>query len=50
MNSLREEVERLRAPSLMVAEVTDVVGNNRALIKIPNGNKFFVTISSNVKR
>lgn len=50
MNSLREEVERLRAPSLMVAEVTDVVGNNRALIKIPNGNKFFVTISSNVKK
>jgi len=49
LNSLREEVERLRAPSLMVAEVTDIVGNNRALIKIPNGNKFFVTISPNLK-
>jgi len=49
MNSLREEVERLRAPSLMVAEVSDLVGNNRALIKIPNGNKFFVTISANLK-
>jgi proteasome regulatory subunit len=49
MNSLRDEVERLRAPSLMVAEVTDMMPNNKALIKIPNGNKFFVTISSNVK-
>jgi proteasome regulatory subunit len=49
MNSLREEVDRLRAPSLMVAEVSDILQNNRALIKIPNGNKFFVTISSNLK-
>jgi proteasome regulatory subunit len=50
LNSLRDEVERLRAPSLMVAEVTDVLPNNRAIIKIPNGNKFFVTISSNLKK
>jgi proteasome regulatory subunit len=49
MSSLRDEVERLRAPSLMVAEITDMMPNNKALIKIPNGNKFFVTISSNVK-
>lgn len=49
MNSLREEVDRLRSPSLMVAEITDIMPNNKALIKIPNGNKFFVTISSNVK-
>ena len=50
MSSLRDEVERLRAPSLMVAEITDMMPNNKALIKIPNGNKFFVTISSNVKK
>lgn len=49
MNSLREEVEKLRAPSLMVAEITDIINTNRALIKIPNGNKFFVTISGHVK-
>jgi proteasome regulatory subunit len=49
ISSLREEIERLRAPSLMVAEVSDIVANNRALIKIPNGNKFYVTISSSVK-
>lgn len=49
MSSLRDEIDRLRSPSLMVAEVSDVLENNRALIKIPNGNKFYVTISSNVK-
>jgi proteasome regulatory subunit len=49
MSSLREEVERLRAPSLMVAEVSDILPNNKALIKIPNGNKFFVTVSANLK-
>ncbi len=50
INSLREEVDKLRAPSLMVAEVTDVIANNRAIIKIPNGNKFYVTVSSSLKK
>lgn len=49
LTSLRDEIDRVRAPSLMVAEVSDVLDNNRALIKIPNGNKFYVTISSSVK-
>jgi proteasome regulatory subunit len=49
LNSLREEVERLRAPSLMVADVTDILSSTRALIKIPNGNKFYVTVSAGVK-
>ena len=48
LNSLREELDRFKAPSLMVAEVTELV-NNHALIKIPNGNKFYVTISKSVK-
>ena len=48
VNSLREEVERFRAPSLMVAEVTELL-NDHALIKIPNGNKFYVSISKNIK-
>jgi len=50
INSLREEVDRLKSPSLMVAEVTDIIAVNRAIIKIPNGNKFFVTVSSNIKK
>lgn len=48
VNSLREEVERFKAPSLMVAEVAEVMGDH-ALIKIPNGNKFYVSVSKNVK-
>jgi proteasome regulatory subunit len=47
VNSLREEVERFKSPSLMVAEVSDLI-NDHALIKIPNGNKFYVTISKSV--
>jgi proteasome regulatory subunit len=49
VNSLREEIERLKAPSLMVAELTELVNANRALIKIPNGNKFYVSISASLK-
>jgi proteasome regulatory subunit len=48
VSSLRDEVERFKAPSLMVAEVSELV-NDHALIKIPNGNKFYVSISKNVK-
>jgi proteasome regulatory subunit len=48
VNSLREEVERFKAPSLMVAEVSELI-NDHALIKIPNGNKFYVSVSKNVK-
>ena len=48
VSSLREEVERFKAPSLMVAEVSELV-NDHALIKIPNGNKFYVSVSKNVK-
>lgn len=48
VNSLREEVERFKAPSLMVAEVSELV-NGHAIIKIPNGNKFYVSVSKNIK-
>jgi proteasome regulatory subunit len=48
VNSLREEVERFRSPSLMVAEVSDILGDH-AIIRIPNGNKFYVTVSKAVK-
>lgn len=48
VNSMREEVERFKAPSLMVAEVSELF-NDHALIKIPNGNKFYVSVSKNVK-
>jgi proteasome regulatory subunit len=48
VSQLRTELERYRAPALMVAEVVDIIGEN-AIIRVPNGNKFFVDVSLSVK-
>ena len=48
VNQLREELERFRSPPLMVCDVHDLT-NDKAIIRIPNGNKFFVNISTNCK-
>ncbi len=48
VNQLREELERFRSPPLMVCDIHDLT-NNKAIIRIPNGNKFFVNISSSCK-
>ncbi len=45
INSLREELARLREPSLLVAEVKELIGNN-AMLRLNNGNEFFVNILS----
>ncbi len=47
VSQLRSEVDRYRTPALMVAEVCDVFGE-KALIRIPNGNKFLVNRASTV--
>lgn len=47
ITELREEVQRFRTPSLMVAEVFDTF-DDTAIIRLPNGNKFLVNISKNV--
>jgi len=45
---LKLELDRYRAPALMLAEMVESVGPN-AIIKVPNGNKFLVNVSSSVK-
>jgi proteasome regulatory subunit len=45
---LKMELDRYRSPALMLAEVVEVM-DNTAIIKVPNGNKFLVNRSSNVK-
>ncbi|MCF7872521.1 AAA family ATPase [Candidatus Woesearchaeota archaeon] len=45
---LKMELDRFRAPALMLAEFIEKKGEN-AIIKVPNGNKFYVNISSSVK-
>jgi len=44
INHLKNEIDRFRTPPLMMCEVRDIIGNN-AIIKVPNGNQFFVCVS-----
>ena len=43
------ELDRFRAPALLVADVVEVVDDAHALISMPNGNKFFVDTASSLK-
>lgn len=45
---LRLELDKVKTPPLMVCEVSDVIGD-QAIISIPNGNRFSVSISSECK-
>jgi proteasome regulatory subunit len=45
---LKMELDRYRTPALMLAEVSDIM-EKTAIIKLPNGNKFLVNISSTLK-
>lgn len=47
VSQLRTELDRYRSPALMVAEVVDVMDEN-AIIRVPNGNKFYVDVSSSI--
>ena len=47
VQQLRQELERYRAPPLMVAEVTDLYDDG-IVVKIANGNKFFTLKSDEV--
>jgi proteasome regulatory subunit len=44
VNKLKEELDRFRVPPLMVSEVRNVFGKE-AVIRLPNGNQFYVTVS-----
>jgi proteasome regulatory subunit len=45
VSHLQNELNKFRQPALMVCDVVDVMENN-AIIRTPNGNKFFVSISN----
>ena len=44
VNKLREELERFKTPPLMVSEVVNVLDKG-FIIRLPNGNKFYVNMS-----
>src|SRR3989338_3266969 len=48
VNKMKEELDRLKIPPLMVCEVMDKV-DDHAVIRIPNGNQFFVTYDKSIK-
>ncbi|MBD3203888.1 proteasome-activating nucleotidase [Candidatus Woesearchaeota archaeon] len=49
ISQLKNDVDRLKTPPLMMCEVKDVYNNN-AVIRLPNGNQFFVFISQSCTR
>ena len=49
LSQLKEEIDRFKQAPLLVCEVSEVVGEN-ALIKLPNGNTFFVNVSSSCEK
>ncbi len=48
LSQLKTELDRYKQPALMVCEVTDMMGEH-AIIRVPNGNQFYVNVSSEVK-
>jgi|TARA_Y100000310_G_scaffold327327_1_gene393494 proteasome regulatory subunit len=49
VSKLKEELDRFRVPPLMVSEVRNVFGKN-AIIRLPNGNQFYVNISEECRK
>lgn len=49
INQLKNELDRFRTPPLMVCDISEVIDDKHAIIKIPNGNKFYVFFSNESK-
>lgn len=49
LSQLKDEVDRFKQAPLLVCEINEIIGDN-ALIKLPNGNTFFVNISSSCEK
>ncbi|MFH1590692.1 MAG: AAA family ATPase [archaeon] len=48
LDKLRTDLDKFREPALMVSEIHDII-KDKAIIKVPNGNMFYVNISTKVK-
>ncbi len=48
-NNVNTELANLKKPALLVADVISLVPQNKAVIKLPNGNKFLVYVGKDVK-
>lgn len=51
IRQLRMELDRYRTPAFLIAEVSEVMNKDQqAIIKVPNGNRFLVDVSSDVEK
>ncbi len=48
ISQLKQELDRFRAPALLVADVVEIIDDVHSLIVMPNGNKFYVDKASTV--
>ncbi len=48
-NNVNNELNNLKKPALLVADVVSLLDNNKSVIKLPNGNKFLVYVGKDVK-
>ncbi|MFH1960383.1 MAG: proteasome-activating nucleotidase [Nanoarchaeota archaeon] len=44
---LKDELDRLKEPPLLICDIVKLVGN-KAVVRLPNNNNFFVNISTNL--
>ncbi len=52
VNQLRAEIDKFKSPALLIAEVNELSyeGDERyAIIKVPNGNQFYVNVAAEVE-
>jgi len=47
-NNANEELSNMKKPALLVAEVVSVLDDKKAVIKLPNGNKFYCYIGKDI--
>ena len=48
VETLKNELKKFKTPPLMVCEIREIL-EDRAIVKIPNGNAFYVNISKDIK-
>jgi len=46
---LKREIEKLKTPPLLVGTVSDIIGEDRVVVKISNGNSFLVMVAEGLE-
>jgi len=48
-NNANTELNNLKKPSLLVADIVSLIDDNKSIIKLPNGNKFCCYVAKDIK-